>query len=121
MSWSLYTWDAPSLIQGALTAYARDPERRTPLDRDLPSDPHSSQPAPQIPALTARRYDDIGNGQRFDRWINLGNYQAPGSTPAFGKTFVRPPAIVVSPQEPVVSVTAGLEGLAGYSSERWIS
>ena len=113
MNWSLHAWDAPSLIQGARTAYARHSERRTPLDRDLPPDPHSSQPAPQIPALTARRYDDIGNGQRFDRWINLGNYQAPGSTPAFGKTFVRPPAIVLSPQEPEVSVTAGLEGGGG--------
>ncbi|HOL64272.1 MAG TPA: hypothetical protein PLB97_02900 [Accumulibacter sp.] len=30
MIWSLYTWDAPSLIEGALTAYARDPERRYP-------------------------------------------------------------------------------------------
>ncbi|HMW81970.1 MAG TPA: Ig-like domain-containing protein, partial [Accumulibacter sp.] len=110
MSHSLYAWNAPRLIQGALTAYARDPQRTYPLDRDLPSDPHSSQPPPQIPELTPNRYDDIGNGRPFEGWINLGNYQEPGVFPAFGKTVVRPPAIVLSPLEPRVRLTAGLEG-----------
>lgn len=110
MSHSLYAWNAPRLIQGALTAYARDPQRTYPLDRDLPSDPHSSQPPPQIPELTPNRYDDIGNGRPFEGWINLGNYREPGASPAFGKTVVRPPAIVLSPLEPRVRLTAGLEG-----------
>uniref|UniRef100_UPI00262BDF4C polymorphic toxin-type HINT domain-containing protein n=1 Tax=Propionivibrio sp. TaxID=2212460 RepID=UPI00262BDF4C len=114
MSFSLYTWNAPRLIQGALADYARDSQRTYPLDRDLPSDPYSSQPAPLNPELIPNRYDDIGNGETFKGWINLGNYQEPGMSPAFGKTAVRAPKIVISPKEPVVSLTAGLDGLGYY-------
>ncbi|HZX33542.1 MAG TPA: Ig-like domain-containing protein [Rhodocyclaceae bacterium] len=114
MSYSLYVWNAPKLIQGAINAYQRDPQREYPIDRDLPSDPTSSQAAPLIPALTPARYDDAGNGQAFSGWMNLGSYAAPGRFPTFGRTAVPEPKLVAVPKEPVVPLTAGLDGALGW-------
>ena len=118
MTYSLYVWDAPKLIQGALNAY-NDKEDKDdkdeiagdyPIDRDKPRDPRVSAAAKQIPELTPERYDDPGNGKTFKGWMNLGSYQEPGSYPAFGKVDVRPAAMVVVPKEAPIPFTAGLEG-----------
>ncbi|MBV8658658.1 MAG: Ig-like domain-containing protein, partial [Burkholderiales bacterium] len=106
MTYSVLTWNAAQLIQGALQApQTAGWTTSFPIDRNFPKF-FTNGYTTQIPALTPARYDGPAADTSFVNVEGIGGYNAPNTIPSFGLTAVPPPSIELVPwQQPVQLVS----------------